>query len=87
VIGRQTHAADFMGKAQAPEMLHGARLRGVGLRVEGGAGFGIDQQAAYIAPAQLDGQHQAARAAASDEDIDGERGGHGVGVQVMGPWK
>ena len=71
-----------MCKAQTPEMLHGPRLRGIGLWVEGGAGFDVHQQAADVAPTQLDRQHEAAWPAACDEDIDCESWGHERGVQL-----
>ena len=69
VVGRQAQRADLRRDADAPEVLHGARLRGVGLRVEGGGGFGIDHQARYIAQAQLVGQHQPAGAGTGNEHI------------------
>ena len=69
MVGRQAQRADLGGKAQPAEVLHRARLRGVGLRRVRDAGLGIDQQAVDAAPAELAGQHQAERAGAGDQDI------------------
>jgi hypothetical protein len=44
-MGRQSLRANFLSKSETPKMLHGASLRGIGLWVEGGAGFGVDQKA------------------------------------------
>jgi hypothetical protein len=57
-----------------PEVFHRARLRRIGLRIQRRTGLGIDQQAAYAAPAELVGQHQAAGSTAGDQDIRQERG-------------
>ncbi len=69
VVARQAQGADLVGDADAAEVLHGARLRGVGLRVEGGGGLRVHQQAAYAAQAQFVGEHQPARARARDEHV------------------
>ena len=76
VVGGQTLLAHPLRKTQAPEVFHRARLRGVGLRVKGGGRPVVHQQAAHTAPAQFYGQHQAAGAAAGDEDVGGEGGCH-----------
>ncbi len=60
--------ADFVGETQAAVMLHGPRLGGVGLRVEGRCRLLVDQHGGDAAPAELIGQHQAARAAADNQD-------------------
>ena len=77
MVGWQSHAADFMCEAQPPEMLHGPSLRGVGLRVEGGAGFGVYQQTRNVASPQLVGQHQSKGAAPCNEHVDGQGVCHG----------
>ena len=69
VVGRQALGANFAGKTQTAEMLHGARLCGIGLRVEGGARLGVDQQAAHAAAAEFVGQHQPAGTATGDQDV------------------
>ena len=69
VVRRQAQRANFLHEAQSPVVLHGARLRGVGLRVESRRGFGVDQQAVDAARAELVGQHQATGAAADDENL------------------
>ena len=50
-------------------MFHGAGLGGIRLRVKGGARLGIDEQRADAATPELDGEHEAARPAACDQDI------------------
>src|SRR5690242_14469733 len=50
-------------------MLHGARLRGIRLRVESGARFLIEHQRGDAAAAELVREHQAAWAAADDEHL------------------
>src|SRR5262245_33255345 len=67
-LRRQTKRADFLGKPQPAKMLHGPGLGGIGLRVECGGRLLVHQQRPYLAPPQLIGQHQPARAAANDEN-------------------
>ena len=50
-------------------MLHGAGLAGIRLRIKGGARLGIDEQRADAATPELDGEHEAARPTACDQDI------------------
>ena len=69
MVGRQTLSTYLLCKAVAPVVLHGAGLGGIGLRVEGGAGFAVHNQAANAAAAQLVGQHEAAGPAASDQNF------------------
>lgn len=69
MVGRQAEPPDFIGKTEPAEILHGPRLRGVGLGVEGGIRLLVDQQAAYATTPQLIGQHQAAGAAAGNQDV------------------
>ena len=69
MVSRQTLSAYFMCKTQPPEMLHGAGLGRVGLRVESRAGFRIHQQTTDAALTELVDQHQSARAATGDQDI------------------
>ena len=73
MISRQALRPDLGSKTQSPEMLHGARLGRIGLRVECGAGFGIDQQSPHTTPAQLNGQHQAKGPTPCDQHIDHPR--------------
>lgn len=68
VIGRKPQRSNFMGKAQPTEVLHRAGLRRIGLRVERSARLCIDQEAGYAATAEFVGQHQAAWAAAGDQN-------------------
>ncbi len=56
VIGRQAKLAHFVCKAQPSKQLHGARLRGVGLRVKGGAGLAVYHPRGHAPAAQLNGQ-------------------------------
>ena len=70
MVGRQAKRAHPMREAQSPEMLHRARLRCIGLRIERGAGLAVDQQAADAAPPEFVGQHQAAGAATRDQHVD-----------------
>ena len=56
-IGGQAERADLLREAEAAEMLHGPRLRRIGLRIEGRARLLIDQNGADAAPAKLIGQH------------------------------
>ena len=80
VVARQAHGADLLRDADAPEVLHGARLRGIGLRVEGRGGLRVHHQAADAAQAQFVGEHEAAGAGARDEHVHGHRRAHALGV-------
>jgi hypothetical protein len=68
-IARHAERAHLVGKAEASEVLHRARLRGVRLRVEGGTRLVVDEHHADAAPPQLVGEHQPARASAGDEHL------------------
>ena len=70
MVRGQAMRAHLVGEAVATEVLHRPRLRRIGLGVERGAGLGIDQQAADAAAAEFVGEHQPARSAAGDEDVD-----------------
>jgi hypothetical protein len=65
-VGRQAERAHLVGEAEAAEVLHGARLRGVGRGVARGAGVLVDQHHRDAAPAELDREREAARTAADD---------------------
>ena len=54
MIWRQTHGSDLVCKAQSTEVLHGAGLRSICLRVKGGAGLGIHQKTCNSAAAKFD---------------------------------
>ena len=69
VIERQAEAANFVGKTKAPVMLHRARLRGVGLRIDRRARLAVNDQRAHAAPPQFIGQHQPARACAHNQNV------------------
>lgn len=66
MVGRQVERADLVRETEPPAMFHGARLRGIGLRVERGGRLRIDEQAANAAAPELIGEHEAARPAAGD---------------------
>ena len=66
-VGRQAQGADFICEPQPPEMLHGAGLRCVGLRIESRGRLLIHENGRHAAPPQLVGKHEATRAAADDE--------------------
>ena len=65
-LGRQAERADLIGEAKPPVVLHRARLRRVRLGVERGARFLVEHQRFDAA---LDGEHQAAGAAADDHHL------------------
>ncbi|MYF09170.1 MAG: hypothetical protein F4233_15030, partial [Rhodospirillaceae bacterium] len=69
MVGRQAEPADLTGKAEPPEMLHGARLGGVGLGAEGIRPVVVEQRDGNAAPAEFDGEHQPRRPAAGDDDV------------------
>jgi hypothetical protein len=69
-VGRQSERSDLVGEAEAPEVLHRARLRRIGLRRDGGAGLVVDQQGRDAAQAELVAEHQPARSAADDDHGD-----------------
>ena len=58
--------ADLVSESQAPKMLHRAGLCGIGLRVEGGVRFGIDDQTMDAAAAQFIRKHQTTGAGTND---------------------
>ena len=72
-----------MCKAQAPKVLHGSRLRGIGLRVEGSAGFGIDQKTAYISSPQLVGQHETKWSTTRNQNIGFNAFGHLDLIEIL----
>ena len=69
VIRRQAEPADLVGEAEPPEMLHGARLGGVGLGAERVRPVVVEQGDGHIAPPELDGERQPGRPAADDDDV------------------
>ena len=69
VVRRQAEPADLVGEAEPPEMLHRARLGGVGLGAERVRPVVIEQGDGHVAPPELDGQHQPGRPAADDDDV------------------
>lgn len=73
-IGRQPERPDLVGEAQAPEMLHGARLRRIGLRIERSGRLLVDQNGGDTAASQLVGEHEPAGASADDQDVTIIRG-------------
>ena len=82
VVWGQAELANFLRKAQAAVMLHGAGLGGVGLGIESGGRLGIHQQSGHTTHAQFIGQHQATGAAPHNEHrnlnhgrADGGQGG------------
>src|SRR5207249_12120646 len=72
-VGGHAERADLVGEAEAPVVLHGARLGGVRLRIERGAGLLVEDEDAYAGPAELVREHQPAGAAADDHDLGGLR--------------
>jgi hypothetical protein len=68
-MGRQTLSANFIGKAQAPKVFHGTRLRGIGLRVECCAWLGVDQKAVDVSATQFVGEHQPKRSTTRNQNI------------------
>jgi hypothetical protein len=50
-------------------MFHRPRLRRIGLRIESGRGFFIDQHDRNAAPAEFIGEHEPAGATTGDDDL------------------
>ena len=79
--------AHLLGEAEAPVVLHRARLGGIGLGVERGRGLGVHQQGGHSSGAQFVGQHQATGATAHDEHLGFYQSGrrvHGVNLESVG---
>ena len=77
-VGRQAERADLVGEAEAPEVLHRARLASRWpAALTRGAGLVVDEHGRDAAPAELVGEHQAARSAADDD--------HGDALGQVGP--
>ena len=57
------------GEAEAPEVLHGARLCGIRRRVADGSRVLVDEHHGDAAAPELDGEHEPAGAAAGNEHI------------------
>ncbi len=70
MVGRQALGPHLLREAVAAEVLHRPRLRGIGLRIERGARLGIDEEGADAASPQFVREHQPARTAAGDEDVN-----------------
>jgi hypothetical protein len=79
----QTLGADLICKTQSAEMLHGAGLCRIGLRIECCAWLGINDEAGYAAPAQLVGQHQSAGPCACDQDLGIDQSSHALGQGLL----
>ena len=62
----KAECSDLVSESQAPKMLHRAGLGGIGLRVEGGVRFGIDDQTMDAAATQLVREHQTTGAGTND---------------------
>jgi len=71
-------------------MLHRACLRRIGLGIESGVLFGVDQKAPDTAKAQLVGEHQATRSATGYQDFRSDAvfaiaSGFGMDLQLVLP--
>ena len=57
IVRRQAELPDLVGEAEPAEMLHRARLGGVGLGAERVRPVVIEQRDRHIAPPEIDGEH------------------------------
>ena len=80
VIGRQAQGPDLVCKTQPAVMLHGTRLGRIGLGIESGRRFGIDQKTRDAPWPQFVGQHQSTGASTHNENFGFDRVGafHGA---------
>ncbi len=77
IIDGQAKRANFIRKTKAPVMLHGARLRGVRLRIVCRATLGVDDKRAHAARPKFIGQHEPARSRAHDQHVSFDAPRHG----------
>ena len=77
VVGQRRGSAQRIGHSPAPQVLHGARVGGLGARLRTCAQSLFDQRDGHAAHAELDCERQADRAGADDQHVglDGLRVG------------
>ena len=74
MVGRQAQRANLVRETEPAIVLHRPGLRGVRLGVERSVGLGVDEQRADAATPELDCEHQPARPASDDQDVDLQQG-------------
>ena len=67
IFGRQAEGSHLIGKTEPAEVLHGARLCSIGLRVKGRGRFLVDEQDTDTAPSKFVREHQPERPATDDQ--------------------
>ena len=68
-IEPQAGGADFVGEPHAAVDFHGTRIDALHLRQKRRPLLLLDQRAAHAAPGEIDGEREAGRAGADDENI------------------